>query len=66
MSMFDKIPEKFHIPAAIVAGCGVIATAIAYAFSPDEERAQIAGAVATVWAFVQTFLPALLKSGAEK
>lgn len=64
--MLNKIPEKLYVPAAIVAGCGFIATAIAYAFAPPEQHDEIVLAVSSLWGFVQMFLPALLKSGGDR
>jgi hypothetical protein len=57
------IPEKLHIPAAIVAGCGVVAVGLAYGLSDEAGRAPIVAGVGVVWALVQSLLPALLSGG---
>jgi membrane associated rhomboid family serine protease len=59
--MLSKLPDKFHIPAAIVAGCGFIAVALAWALGPAESRGEIASAVGAVWAVVQALMPSLLR-----
>jgi len=47
------LPEKLHIPAAIVAGCGLVAVAVAYGLADDAGRAPIVAGVAAVWGVVQ-------------
>jgi hypothetical protein len=60
-----KLPPHLHIPAAIVLGCGIIATSLAFAFGPAEYHGQIAAGVASAWALVQAFVRPLLLSGGE-
>jgi hypothetical protein len=57
------LPEKLHIPAAIVAGCGLVAVAVAYGLADDAGRAPIVAGVAAVWGVVQSLLPALISGG---